>query len=41
LITVGAPTTSLQLIASIVSALQPATMIMHDLDGEHAGFGAF
>jgi regulator of RNase E activity RraA len=25
----------------VASAPQPAVMIMHDLDGEHAGFGAF
>jgi regulator of RNase E activity RraA len=25
----------------VASAPQPAIMIMHDLDGEHAGFGAF
>ena len=25
----------------LASAPQPAVMIMHDLDGEHAGFGAF
>ena len=25
----------------VASAPQPAVMVMHDLDGEHAGFGAF